>query len=249
MEGEAVDVLLVGVATLEREGLRRLLDGADFHYRCVNPDEAVARSRKVDRNERHAIILDTSVEDPAELCTELLGRNPRARIAVMIDGGNVGDVQSAVLAGAHGVLNRNAPLNTLANYINLVAQGEKVVPSAFIRDLNRSGSSLSSSDMSNAKVHLSARELEVATCVAAGLVNKQIGIDLGLTEATVKVHVKAIMRKLGVANRTQVAVWAHKYLDVPAILEKSGTADKSEGASVQAGKTDLHDPGELKKFH
>jgi two-component system nitrate/nitrite response regulator NarL len=54
---------------------------------------------------------------------------------------------------------------------------------------------------------LSSRELMVLQLVAEGMANKMIARRLDLTEATVKVHIKSILRKLGLANRTQAAVW------------------------------------------
>jgi DNA-binding NarL/FixJ family response regulator len=57
---------------------------------------------------------------------------------------------------------------------------------------------------------LSARELSVLHRLRDGLSNKEIARALGITEATVKVHVKAILRKAQVRNRTQVAMWASK---------------------------------------
>ena len=57
-------------------------------------------------------------------------------------------------------------------------------------------------------VALSQRELDIIRRVADGHSNKIIAKDLAITEATVKVHLKTVLRKLGAANRTQVAIWA-----------------------------------------
>jgi two-component system nitrate/nitrite response regulator NarL len=57
-------------------------------------------------------------------------------------------------------------------------------------------------------LHLSPRETSILRCLARGASNKLIARDIQITEATVKVHVKAILRKIGVANRTQAAIWA-----------------------------------------
>lgn len=56
--------------------------------------------------------------------------------------------------------------------------------------------------------HLTPTELKVMQGVCSGLLNKQIAFDLGITEATVKAHMTALMRKLKVRNRTQVAIAA-----------------------------------------
>lgn len=59
-----------------------------------------------------------------------------------------------------------------------------------------------------ADVNLSDRELQVLQMLILGSANKVIGRELGICEATVKVHVKAALRKLHVSNRTQAAIWA-----------------------------------------
>jgi two-component system nitrate/nitrite response regulator NarL len=55
---------------------------------------------------------------------------------------------------------------------------------------------------------LSRREAEILRCLMKGLPNKVISRELDVAEATVKVHVKAILRKIGARNRTQAAMWA-----------------------------------------
>jgi two-component system nitrate/nitrite response regulator NarL len=55
---------------------------------------------------------------------------------------------------------------------------------------------------------LTPRENEILGCLTEGASNKLIARQLGITEATVKIHVKALVRKIGVQNRTQAALWA-----------------------------------------
>jgi two-component system nitrate/nitrite response regulator NarL len=58
--------------------------------------------------------------------------------------------------------------------------------------------------------HMTERENQILACLVNGLTNKVIARQLGSTEATVKVHVKSIIRKLWVKNRTQAAIWAYR---------------------------------------
>ncbi|MXQ14650.1 hypothetical protein GR328_25015 [Microvirga makkahensis] len=59
---------------------------------------------------------------------------------------------------------------------------------------------------------LSARETQILDCLREGSPNKVIARKLDITEATIKVHVKAILRKIGASNRTQAAMWASQRL-------------------------------------
>ncbi|WP_077228687.1 helix-turn-helix domain-containing protein [Sphingomonas hengshuiensis] len=63
-------------------------------------------------------------------------------------------------------------------------------------------------DASGAAVQLTPTQLKVMRGVGSGQLNKQIAFDLGIAEATVKAHMTALMRKLNVRNRTQVAIAA-----------------------------------------
>jgi DNA-binding NarL/FixJ family response regulator len=73
-------------------------------------------------------------------------------------------------------------------------------------DLGHRG--LRTPDTSGALPHLTPTQMEVLRCVRCGLLNKQIAHQLGIAEATVKVHMTAVMRKLNVRNRTQAAIAA-----------------------------------------
>jgi two-component system, NarL family, nitrate/nitrite response regulator NarL len=85
--------------------------------------------------------------------------------------------------------------------LQMVALGEFALPSMLAEHLT-------AVPAESEPVPLSAKELVVMRCLAHGYCNKEISRSVGITEATTKVHVKAIMRKLNVANRTQAAVWA-----------------------------------------
>ena len=63
-----------------------------------------------------------------------------------------------------------------------------------------------------AVVELTDRERQVLKTIAAGLSNKVIGHKLGITEGTVKVHVKNLLHKLGLRSRVEAAVWAMEHL-------------------------------------
>jgi DNA-binding NarL/FixJ family response regulator len=73
-------------------------------------------------------------------------------------------------------------------------------------DLGHRGSGIT--EASPPLPHLTPTQMEVLRCVRSGLLNKQIAHQLGIAEATVKVHMTAVMRKLNVRNRTQAAIAA-----------------------------------------
>jgi two-component system, NarL family, nitrate/nitrite response regulator NarL len=107
----------------------------------------------------------------------------------------------------NGVLTYDLSANTFVQSLRLICTGERVFP----RDVTLERSSAtqaSGAKPSSDDPRLSPREREVLLEVVEGLSNKVIAHHLGMTEATVKVHLKSILRKINVFNRTQAAIWA-----------------------------------------
>jgi DNA-binding NarL/FixJ family response regulator len=107
-------------------------------------------------------------------------------------------ILAAVRAGAQGYLLKGAPREELFRAIRVVYAGgsllEPVVASKLLRQVRHPAMS---------DVRVTPRELEVLRLVARGRQNKEIARDLGVTERTVKFHLSALMRKLGVSNRVE----------------------------------------------
>lgn len=98
----------------------------------------------------------------------------------------------------------------LAGALRLTALGEKVLPSQMAGSLASAPSCAISRrwDTGATGTNLSAREVDILRCLVDGEPNKVISRRLSIADATVKVHIKAILRKLRVRNRTQAAIWA-----------------------------------------
>lgn len=135
---------------------------------------------------------------------------PQARVVILADRFDYSQVMMAFEAGAHGFIIKDIPCRSLMESLRLVAMGEKVMPSALAGFLPgklspRSEVSLGEFNCGRA---LSDREMETFQHMSWGEPNKVIAHKLGISEATVKVHVKAILRKLHLRNRTQAVAWA-----------------------------------------
>jgi DNA-binding NarL/FixJ family response regulator len=115
-------------------------------------------------------------------------------------------VARAVALGANGYLSKGSTRNELVSAIQTVAKGEN----AWTRDeLRRVTGALATPRLaSDIDVPLTQRESEVLRQLSYGLTNKEIAQSLHISYETVKEHVQHILRKLGVSDRTQAAVWA-----------------------------------------
>ena len=113
-------------------------------------------------------------------------------------------------AGADGYLLKSITASALIESLRLVALGEKVFPSMLTDFLGamRANQSSTGERVRVGDIALSQRELDIIRGLADGHSNKAIAKELAITEATVKVHLKTVLRKLGATNRTQVAIWA-----------------------------------------
>lgn len=107
--------------------------------------------------------------------------------------------------GAAGFLSKSADLKQVGDTLARVLSGDIVLPAALS---GGAGPALNEAEANAARriAQLSPQQYRIATMLAAGRLNKQIAWDLGITEATVKVHMSTILRKLGAQNRTQVAL-------------------------------------------
>jgi len=126
---------------------------------------------------------------------------------------------SAFRAGADGYLTNRMRCDVFIKSVELMMMGEVVFPPQFMslvvghqRDYldvepSQKGDSALVLEEETVAQHLSPRENAILQCLVEGHSNKSIARKINIAEATVKVHVKAILRKIRVQNRTQAAIW------------------------------------------
>jgi DNA-binding NarL/FixJ family response regulator len=114
-------------------------------------------------------------------------------------------VRGALEAGASGYVLKDADTDQVAAAIRAADRGELQIDPSIARRLL---GSLGTASRVDATAKLTARELEVVRLVGAGRANKEIASRLGISERTARTHVSNILRKLGLASRTQAALWA-----------------------------------------
>ena len=127
-------------------------------------------------------------------------------------------------AGADGYLFEQISRDALIKSLDLVMLGVTILPAALMRLVGEDYKMDSEDDLAvpaaqtgvptldHMPQKLSQQETRILRCLMQGESNKTIARRFDITEATVKVHIKAILRKICVRNRTQAAVWAHNHL-------------------------------------
>jgi two-component system, NarL family, nitrate/nitrite response regulator NarL len=211
---ESIRVALLSRNELAREGLRRILMSQDFVV-CNSAADATSLEFEVSsEGEPHIIIVDkVPGSDALESCRELSERYPRARLVLLADNFEIEEVALAFGSGIDGYFVKEISCEPLVESLRLVALGEKVLPSQLANNLGAISLGSVAEDWHDniSASGLSEREVEILWCLTTGMANKVVSRRLHISEATVKVHVKAILRKLKVANRTQAAIWAVKH--------------------------------------
>jgi len=208
MKSDDIHLAIVSKNEIIREGLRRILNDEGFDVDC-----AVSCPERIDPACHAAVVIVDAhdIDEALLVCVEVREQHPEGRIVLMADECRMEDVSRAFATGAvDGYLVKEISCGPLAGALRLTALGEKVLPSRIIESLISAPPPGTTSCWTNGASgsNLSAREVDILRCLVEGEPNKVISRRLSIADATVKVHIKAILRKLHVRNRTQAAIWA-----------------------------------------
>lgn len=200
-------LLIVDDHEIIRHGLKLMLEGTSLEIvdAANNAAEALA---SVQKETPDVVLMDIRMEGGDGL--NALGRLkldfPDLPIVLFSAYDNPTYIARAVALGASGYVLKSAPRERLVSALETAVAGE----SAWTREeLRRVTGALATPRLSqDIEVPLTQRESEVLRQMALGLTNKEIAKMLGISYETVKEHVQHILRKIGVSDRTQAAVWA-----------------------------------------
>jgi two-component system, NarL family, nitrate/nitrite response regulator NarL len=191
----------------------------------------------------------------AEDLSAAKARFPDAHVVVVGDADQLDLVTAALELGATSFVDENVATSTLIKELELAAQGEPVISTLIVRRLlghfsfppGEEAVAICAVDelqppetqgQTEQRSQLSGREAAILSGLVQGASNKMIACQLKITEATVKVHVKAILRKIRVKNRTQAAIWALKCQASPKMLSAVGDGSPLSQTSLGGESSD-----------
>src|SRR6476659_8769788 len=226
MKRQSFATVLIGKNILVREGIARIL--REKHFRILasvsSVDELPSTLQSL-----QLLFLITQAGDDFDFTVEHIrlvkDQYPGGRIAIVANHDRPAELALAFRAGASGYFANVDSCDTFIKSIELVAMGGTVFPPAFLSfalDTKRDHGTKAPLPDENERAifvatedtvaqQLSPREKSVLRCMTEGDSNKSIARKIGIADATVKVHVKAILRKIRVQNRTQAAIWAKNH--------------------------------------
>lgn len=202
-----IRVLIVEDHTVVRKGLVSLLSTPRFNIEVVGEAsdgfEAVNQSKKMVPD---VILLDLVMPRKGGLqaIPDLKVDNPQVHILVLTSFSEDEDILAAINAGADGFLMKDCSPDELIQAIRSVHLGHFSLPA----DLARKVMSQDTQVEPSMAAELTPREKDVLEFLAKGLSNQEIATVLGISPYTVRSHVRNLLRKLNVSNRTQAALYA-----------------------------------------
>jgi DNA-binding NarL/FixJ family response regulator len=208
----AIRVLVVDDHKVVRRGLRGFLDGeADLEVvgEARDGGEALDELARLDAADRRpdVVLMDLQMEpvDGIEATRLIKAGYDDVEIVALTSFGERERVHSALDAGASGYILKDADADDVAAAVRAAHRGQLQLDATVARRLMTSLPRRPGHDPAE---RLTDREREILRLVGAGKANKEIAAELVITERTARTHVSNILRKLGLASRTQAALWA-----------------------------------------
>ncbi|MDQ9090150.1 two-component system response regulator NarL [Pseudoalteromonas haloplanktis] len=208
LDSNVATIMLVDDHPLFRKGLNQLIE-FESELKVVsehsNGKDAIAAAQDIDPD---IILLDLNMQgmDGLETVKELRNQGVSSRIIMLSVSDNDEDVITAITNGADGYLLKDMEPEDIVEQIKQAAIGRMAISerlthilAAALRKPNRKPD--------NPLSGLTSRELEILKLIAKGLSNKLIARELDISDGTVKVHVKHLLKKLNFRSRVEAAVW------------------------------------------
>lgn len=215
---QPLKVLIVEDHPHMRRSLKRLLDTSEETLvvgEACDGRQGVEICSKVDPD---VVLLDVGmpIMDGIEACRVMRVNKPDVKIIMLTSHDNERDIFASLAAGANGYCLKGTDFTHLLKIVQCVAAGElwldsaiagkvlKVLPSSVSKLVSKA----ESPDQEAIYEELSKREVEVLELIVEGLSNADIAVRMGIGRETVKTHIKAILNKMAVTDRTQAAIKA-----------------------------------------
>lgn len=212
---ETIKILIADDHPLIRQGLRVIIEAQpdlELVGEANNGEQAVQQALALHPD---IVIMDLQmpVKDGLASTREIAQADPRAQVLVLTSFPDDDNVYAAIKAGAMGFLLKDSSAEYLLDAIRTVSRGESVLHPTIARKLMQEIKQPLKLPPTNEP--LTPREVQVLGYLAQGMANSQIANNLSVSVRTVSTHVRNILDKLHLANRTQAALYAVEQGIVP----------------------------------
>ena len=196
-------VMLVDDHALIREGIKQLLE---FDGSIDVIEQASDGAECLEKLQHVLPDINMPNVNGIEVLEEIKKKNIPVKVLMLTVHSEVEYLVQAVDIGANGYILKDSGSEELKKAIQSVMEGDSYIQPSLIPSLN---SRLVNRDIDKEKIAaLTKREMEILTQIAGGMFNKEIAMNLNISERTVKNHISNIFKKIDVSDRTQAAVFA-----------------------------------------
>ena len=206
---DAAILMIVDDHPLLRKGLRQLIELEDDLELVAEASNGKDALEIVAEDEPDLIILDLNMQgmDGIETLKAMRANGVASRIVMLTVSDHDEDVVAAITNGADGFLLKDMEPEDIIEKVRQAALGKMVISDRLAEVL---ASALRRPEKKSANVvdSLTSRELEILKLIAKGMSNKLIARELDISDGTVKVHVKHLLKKMNLRSRVEAAVWA-----------------------------------------
>ncbi|XZE20798.1 response regulator transcription factor [Pirellulaceae bacterium SH449] len=201
-------ILLIDDHEIARLGLKQILEGSQLQVTAEASDSSAALEC-LSGGEFALLVIDPKLPsgDGFSLIQQVIERAPEQNTLLFSELESPPLSYYAISLGMKGLICKSSPPSTIVDGLTKVAAGESLWTKEEIRKSSRLGVSNTILETKSG-VPLTKRESDVLSKMATGMTNREIAKSFGISYETVKEHVQHILRKIGVSDRTQAAVWA-----------------------------------------
>lgn len=203
-----INVMLADDHVLIREGIKQLLEFDGSMKVIAEASDGIECLEKLKNVKPDILLLDINMPNMngIDVLKEIKEKNDPLKVLILTVHSEVEYLVKAVDIGANGYILKDSGSAELKQAINAVIDEGSYIQPNLIPALN---SRLINRDMDKEKLaSLTKREVEILTQVACGMFNKEIAVNLNISERTVKNHISNIFKKIDASDRTQAAVFA-----------------------------------------
>jgi DNA-binding NarL/FixJ family response regulator len=201
-----------------RQGLVALLDrreGFEVVAQAGTVAESIEAAR---RHQPDIVVMDVRLPDGSgiEACREIRAERPETRVVMLTSYPDEEAVLSAIVAGASGYLLKQIRARDLVSALESVGRGESLLDPAVTEKVLERIRMMATGAFTDELAQLTAQEQKILMLVAEGKTNKEIAVEVFLSDKTVKNYVSSILSKLNLERRAQAAAYVAKHrLDRP----------------------------------
>ena len=208
----SISVLVADDQSMVRAGFRMLLageEGIDVVGEASNGLEAIEKAARLSPS---LILMDIRMPglDGIEATRRILAADPTARVVILTTFDLDEYIYGALQAGASGFVLKDDPPERLIAAIRTVAAGDAILSPGVTTRVIETFARVGRPEPPVGLDELTDREMETLRLLAQGLSNAEIGQELYIGETTVKTHVTHVLQKLGLRDRVQAVVVAHR---------------------------------------